>query len=298
MKTNTFYLHAVPNDGDPGASAAPPPPPASDALAPSEDVVDVDWGSVTPEMPGLDDESSHSTSPDSGEPAEAAPAEPVTPPPSPPAPTPAEAAAPPPPAPTPAPAPAPAAPVQTPEQAAAARAEHEATVRAGLEKHYQSLITEDDARELAINPEKVVPRLLAQATFDAVATMQAMWAAQGPQMVSRVAAQETTRAAAMKTFFDANTDLAKPEYKGVLDAAAQAFVAAHPNASKDDAIKGVGRVARAMLGIPEPAATTQPTPPAPRPTRPAAFVPVAPGSSATRSPVTKPKGEWDDLLDE
>lgn len=296
MKTNTFYLHAVPNDGDPGASAAPPPPPpASDDPAPSENVVDVDWGSITPEAPGLDDESSHGTSPDSGEPAEAAPPA-VTPPPSPASPPPVEAVAPPPPAPT--PAPVPAAPVQTPEQAAAARAEHEATVRAGLEKHYQSLISEEDARELAINPEKIVPRLLAQATFDAVATMQAMWAAQGPQMVSRVAAQETTRAAAMKTFFDANSDLAKPEYKSVLDAAAQAFVTAHPNANKEDAVKGVGRIARALLGLPEPAIAPPADLPSAPVTRPAAFVPVAPGGSTTRSPAARPKGEWDDVLDD
>ena len=262
-----------------------PPAPVVD-LAPSDEPIDVDWGSVTNVAPGADDGSTDTTSSDDLEPP-AAPAADTPPPPAEPAPAPAPAA-------LPSPPPAPQIPQPSAEERERVAVETKGKIIGALADHYTSMINEDVARELAINPEKVIPNLLANAIFDAVTTMQGMMTQQAPQLVQQVAAQEKAREAVANEFFSVNSDLKNPEYKSTLEAAALAFKHANPNATRDQAIKGVGVIARAMLGktqsaggAPAPAQTT---------TRPAAFIPVAAGGHSPRSPTAKPKGEWDDLV--
>jgi hypothetical protein len=169
----------------------------------------------------------------------------------------------------------------------------------GLSERYRGQLTEDDARELSLNPEKVIPRLMAQAVLDAVNSVQGVLQQQLPQVVEQTTRTSAARKEAAKSFFDANPDLAKPEYKSVLDQAAAFYRSTHPNATKEEAVKGVAKVARVTLGLPEPTTTSAPVPQTPAPTRPAAFVPVAPGGSSRPGPAGgKAKTVWDDLIDE
>lgn len=290
------YFHANPDSG--GA------PPASSAPAPSEDTVDVDWGSVTPGAPGTDEthefDDDHQPTPPPSAPAQPpagpAPTEPGTPPT-----TPAQ-----PPNSVPA-APAQAAPATPPppqlsaEEVARQQAEVTEKVISTLAERYKGQLTEEMVRDLAVSPETVIPRLLASAVFDAVSSMQGLMQQQVPQVVEQTTKKaESTRKIA-EEFFKENHDLMKPEYRSALDEAARMYKTLNPNASRADAIKGVGKLARTALGLPDPQPGSAPAspPPAPAPTtRSAAFVPAAPGGAsrpAARGP--QQPNEWTDLID-
>lgn len=288
------YFHADPDSG--GA------PPATSAPAPSEDTVDVDWGSVTPDAPGsdetheFDDQGQDPPPPPASPPASTAapqtgtPTTPVQPQPA--APTvPAQAA---PPA-------SPPPPQPSAEEVAKQQAEVTEKVITALADRYKGQLTEEMVRDLAVSPETVLPRLLASAVFDAVSSMQGLMQQQVPQVVEQTTRKaETTRKVA-EEFFKENHDLMKPEYKVALDEAARMYKTLHPNASRADAIKGVGKLARSALGLPDPqpGSGAAASPPASAPaTRSAAFVPAAPGGAArpsARGP--QQPNEWTDLID-
>lgn len=288
MKFDPFkrYQQAVPEGGE-GTAA-----PASGEPASNEVIADVDWGSVTNDAPGADDQydDRDSNLPNDSPPEGQPPASSTTPPP----------AAPPVETPPPAPpvAPPPAPPQPSAEEIAAGQEQLRKNITAELEKRYASVISEDDARELALNPEKVMPKLMAQAVMDAVNSMQIVLQQQLPKTIEETTRQSTVKQQAAAAFFKDNADLAKPEYRTALDQATQMFRATHPNATREEAIKGVAKIARVALGLPDPAAS--PTPPqtkAPS-TRPAAFVPVAAGGSSRPGPSGgRPKTVWDDLID-
>lgn len=291
------YFQANPDSG--GA------PPASSEPAPSEDTVDVDWGSVTPDTPGSDEtheyDGDQQPTPPPSAPAQP-PAGPATTETGTPPTTPAQ-----PPTPVPA-APAQAAPVTPPppqpsaEEVAKQQAEVMEKVISQLAERYKGQLTEDMVRDLAVSPETVIPRLLASAVFDAVSSMQGLMQQQVPQVVEQTTKKAETSRKVAEEFFKENHDLMKPEYRSALDEAARMYKTLHPNASRADAIKGVGKLARTALGLPDPQPASAPaaTPaPALAPiTRAAAFVPAAPGGAsrpAARGP--QQPNEWTELIE-
>jgi hypothetical protein len=299
------YLHADPGAGGGGAPTSPTAPAPDE---PSAGVTDVDWSALNPDDPGTDDTDEPSAQDLEPPPAQPAPAaqpsaQPAPATPSPPAAAPAApapVAAPPSP---PAPAAPPPAPSVSKEEQEKAQRELQKKITDTLAERYTAQISEDDARELAVNPEKVIPRLMAQAVLDAVSTVQGLMQQQLPQTVADVTSRAQAVAEAKKDFFAVNEDLAKPEYAKVLDAASAAFRAANPNADRKAIIEGVGRTARAMLGLPPKEATTTPapttTPPnEPPPTNPGAFRPVAAGGANRPAPAARPKSVWDEMIED
>lgn len=290
------YFQANPDSG--GA------PPASSEPAPSGDMPDVDWASVTPDQPGSDDGSSDPPPPqDQPPPASApAPAAPTNSPPSEPAApvAPAAPAAPTPPTPPAQPA-TPPPPAVSPEEAARQQAEVQGKVVGALTERYRGFITEELVNDLAVSPEKVLPGLLAQVAYDAVSSMVGIMQQQVPQVVQETTTRTAAQAAAAKEFFGVNHDLGKPEYQPVINEAARMYRALNPNATRADAIKGVGKLVRAQLGLPEPTAApaATPTPATPPSTRSAAFVPVAAGGASRPAPARggPQKNEWTDLIE-
>lgn len=292
------YFHANPDSG--GA------PPASSEPAPSGDMPDVDWASVTPDRPGTDEGASEpppaNDPPPAGEPASAAPPPSGAPAPAAPA-TPAAPAAPvQPPPPTPPAQPAtPPPPAVSPEEAARQQAEVQGKVVGALTERYRGFITEELVNDLAVSPEKVLPQLLAQVAYDAVSSMVGIMQQQVPQVVQETTTRTNAQAQAAKEFFGVNHDLVKPEYQPVINEAAKMYRALNPNATRAEAIKGVGKLVRAQLGLAEPTATppaATPTPPPPS-TRSAAFVPVAAGGASRPAPSKggPQKNEWTDLIE-
>jgi hypothetical protein len=301
------YMQAAP-EAAPGSAPAAEAPPATPGTPedPAEEVVN--WESLSDQQPGEDDGEETGTpgaTPGDQPPAPVAPASPSTPaapaapatPPSP-APVPPVAApavvpgTPPAPAPTPAPAtPAPAQPTQEQlaEQAKVFR-EHAIT---NLTKQYESELSDEDKQQLLTDPEKVIPRLLAKATFDGIQIAQQLTHQSIMRDLPAVQHHQSAVRAAEESFFKAHPDLAKPEYNKVLVRMAQTARELNPNGTQEQVSAAAASLARTSLGLPTPgapAATPAPAVPA-RPFSPASGSGASPGRTSS---VNK-ANEWAEL---
>lgn len=190
-----------------------------------------------------------------------------------------------PPAHAPAPAPAPAPPVQqgpqttpapTPEQLAAARAEFTTKLSGGLEENFKTQISEDDARELIVNPEKVLPKLMSKAAMAGMELAISMMQQQLPQMIKQSTSEQLSGRELETKFYSDNQDL-RGHSAVVNKMVAVAKATLDDNASQDDILKEAAALARRKLNFAAPAPTPNPADP---PARPRAFAPAKAGGAA------------------
>jgi hypothetical protein len=213
--------------------------------------------------------------------------------------TPPAPGTPPAPAPTPAPTPAPPATQElTPEQQEQQAKEFRQRAVANLAEQYAKELTDEDKAALLTEPEKILPQLLARATFDGIQIAQRLAQASMEQQMPAMQRRQAEIAQAETEFFTANPDLAKPEYQASVVQMAQTARALLPKGSRAEVAAKAAALARAHLGLPTPGAVVaaQPAPAAPAaPARP--FSPAAPGGASPGRPAagTKTENPWEEL---
>jgi len=201
---------------------------------------------------------------------------------------------------TPPPAPTevqPNAVLETAEQRAAREKAHkdwqEAQV-ASLTDLYK--LSEDDARQLTLEPEKVLPKLAARLHMDVLASIQRSLAETIPAHLTAHLTIQAQNKAAKDMLYGAWPKLNKPEFEGIVTEVGSMYRRTNKNATPEEAVKAIGRLAYAALGWPDETSSGAPPTPTPSPT-PAArpFTPATPGGggAAPRSPA--PKNEFGDL---
>lgn len=265
-------------------NAAPVEPPVADEPGSDEGV---NWNDLNNVAPGADDEEG-----ESGEGEEAPAAD--TPP--------ADAA----PAPaTPAPVvPAPVVPVQpsaqqpTPEQTAEAQRQFNEKLTAGMAEQFTKDISEEDARELIANPEKVLPKLMAKASIAGMQMAMHFMQQTLPQVVRQQANEQLSGRELEQKFYGDHKDLAA--HKAVVNKMVSvAKETLEPGASTEDILAEAASLARRKLKLDQPAA------PAAKPAasaRPAPYAPVKSGGARPTPAATpaKPAADnpWAELADD
>jgi len=263
------------------ANAAPVEPPVADEPGSDEGV---NWEDLNNVVPGNDDEEGETGE---GEEAPAADA--------PPADTPAPA--------TPAPV-APVVPVQpsaqqpTPEQTAEAQRQFNEKLTAGMAEQFTKDISEEDARELIANPEKVLPKLMAKASIAGMQMAMHFMQQTLPQVVRQQADEQLSGRELEQQFYGTHKDLAanKAVVNKMVSVAKETL---EPGASTEDILAEAASLARRKLKLDQPAATaTKPAAPA----RPAPYAPVKSGGARPTPAATpaKPAADnpWAELADD
>lgn len=190
-----------------------------------------------------------------------------------------------------------AAPVETPPPAAAtppaqppAPTEEERRVQYDKDRAAaisrlteQYAIKEEDAPALITEPEKVLPRLMAEMHARVMENVANYMQQALPHAVRRVSTAETAQQRAAKMFFDEWPELNKPEYGESVARVLAGYRQANPEAKPEDVIREGGVAALVALRIPIPERVMKrhnvDTPDATKP----GVIPPAPGG-ATRPP--------------
>lgn len=156
--------------------------------------------------------------------------------------------------------PAPAAPQLTAEETAAAQQQAVTKALEELAAKYQ--ITDDQLPEILVNPEKVLPKLLAQAHMNAVRDTLQLVQQSMPQMFEQVTTHKANTQKSVDAFYSEWPELNKPEYQQQIAASVVAYRKANPQATAEQVIKAGGALACISLGLPVPDRFTGATTPA------------------------------------
>jgi hypothetical protein len=151
-----------------------------------------------------------------------------------------------------------------------------------------------EAEALLVEPEKVLPMLLARAHMDAIDAAIAAISAAVPQMVLQVTARQQHETETERAFFTRWPQLNKPELHERIAQTAQVFRSINPKATGQEAIDAVGAQVCYLSGIPIEAKPATPPPPADR-SKP----PVPTGVGASGGPAQQKSGDfWRDFYEE
>lgn len=196
-----------------------------------------------------------------------------------------------------------APPELTPEQMEARKQQYQewrAAEETRLEAQYQ--FSEDEVAALQTEPERVLPKMAAKLFMDVQEAAVRSIVQVLPQIVGQVNTTQSRDQQASQVFLEANADLADPKFKADIMEQAVAFRKKYPKATPQEAIKGIGRMVRALHGMPNPAAEGTPTPapaPAPAGRKPAAppkpHKPAMAGAAPAAKPAAPPVNVWADL---
>lgn len=182
--------------------------------------------------------------------------------------------------------PQPAAPAQAPA-ASVATTPTAPVSPAALAKFQEALeakyaIAPEMMADLLVSPEKVLPKLLAQAHLNATRDTLAMVQHNMPHMFEQVSAQRTNTQKAVDAFYAEWPELNKPEYQKTVADAVTSYRNMNKTATAEQVIKAGGALACLTLGIPVPervlGVNTQQQAPAPVVASPRQ--PAAPGGAA------------------
>lgn len=186
-------------------------------------------------------------------------------------------------------------PVQPETQAPEVPAQPPATpeaIRAAEMQYMQQLqglyqFDEQTALKLQTEPEKVLPALAAKLHLDVMKTVMGQVRGMLPQMLEVQTQSSALETKAKEQFFSAWPEL-KGYDKQVMEVG-RMFRQINPSAPAEEAVKRIGEIAMATLGMQRAAQQQAPAPAAPN----AAFRPAAPGRTAAPQ---APAGMWEDLL--
>lgn len=268
-------------------NTAPVEPPVADEPGSDEGV---NWGDLNNVAPGADDDDDQPAGDvPAADPAPAAPA--------------ADPAVPPV---TPAPAQPPVAPVQpaaqqpTAAEVAEAQRQFNEKLTTGMAEQFTKEISEEDARELIANPEKVLPKLMAKASIAGMQMAMHFMQQTLPQVVRQQANEQLSGRELEQQFYSANRDLSahKTVVNKMVSVAKETL---EPGASTEDILKEAASLARRKLKLAEPVASA--APPAPDPAgAPKPYAPVKSGGARPTPAATpaKPASDniWTELADD
>lgn len=133
-----------------------------------------------------------------------------------------------------------------------------------LLKRFEALfpISEEDTLTLRSEPEKVLPKMAAAATYASIRQTIAYLSTNLPHMMEEVLRTREARTTAEDMFWSSNPNLDRAKHRDSLVRFGQAYRTANPTASVDQFIKDVGLMVAAANGaLPKPAADPAPPPP-------------------------------------
>lgn len=163
--------------------------------------------------------------------------------------------------------------------------------------------SDDDARTMTVEPEKVLPRKLAEMHANIVETVVAVLGAQLPGVVEALADGKRQRASTEDAFYKMFPALKKAEFRETVESSLRVAKQLDPKAPVQDVLRQAGIIASMKHRVPLPkellgdaagAASPEPTPQKPKR---AGFVPASPGASAAGS-TGKRRNEFEALADE
>jgi hypothetical protein len=206
---------------------------------------------------------------------------------------PAEAEAPQPPAEAEAPAQQPPQqqpPALTPEALAKARND-------AIQRIAQRFTFTDEEREsLREEPEKVLPSLAARLQVETYEMVLAALHSVLPTLIGQAIQGHQVAQTTHSKFLERWPELKDPRYEPVIREVAAQYRKAFPNATPEDAIEDIGRIAMRKLGIKpkSPEQKARPTSPSPR-----SYVPAGRGAASSAQPVKKPEPNlWAELVED
>lgn len=191
---------------------------------------------------------------------------------------------------------------QTPEEVQAAVTKAREDARSKLTEQFK--LTEEQADNLISDPNTVLPQLAADLYLDLFDSMMQGLQTQVPAMIQNYQRQQEVRQAADKAFYGAWPQLAKPEYRQVIDRIASTYQQLNPTADAEKAVKEIGAQAWVALRLPidelvritNAGQETVETPPA---TPPANVSHIPANSGGTRIETPKPElNEFGELAEE
>jgi hypothetical protein len=155
-------------------------------------------------------------------------------------------------------------------------------------------IDESDARDLAVEPEKVLPKLAARVYVDTVEAVTGVLGAQLPNVVRELLRLERSREKAEDTFYSKFPALKDAKFEKSVHSAIKVVRAQNPTASMEEVVTQAGITASLANKIPLPAEFVGEAP-APAPTaKPRSFRPAQPGASRPTAP-PGPTNEFEKL---
>ena len=192
--------------------------------------------------------------------------------------------------PAPAPQEAQAPPALTPEALAKARND-------AIQRIAQRFTFTDEEREsLREEPDKVLPSLAARLQVETYEMVLAALHSVLPTLIGQAIQGHQVAQTTHSKFLERWPELKDPRYEPVIREVAAQYRKAFPNATPEDAIEDIGRIAMRKLGIKpkSPEQKARPTSPSPR-----SYVPAGRGAASSAQPVKKPEPNlWAELVED
>lgn len=145
--------------------------------------------------------------------------------------------------------------------------------REGEHKRLQEtyFVTDEDAQELLLEPQKVLPKLAANMHMQVMQEVHQMMQQVLPRQIQAVQSSISAETEAKNAMFSRWPGL--KEHEAQVLQIGKMFRALNPNASKEEALERIGAMTYQALGMEIPPAPNA-APPAPAPARPAPFRPA------------------------
>lgn len=183
------------------------------------------------------------------------------------------------------------APQQSAEELQKQREEWREKMSEQLEKHFAGMLTEDDARDLISEPEKVLPKMFARSYLDMYDSIMAGMAQQMPNQVQNLISAQKQAVTAESTFYDRWPQLKEAKGDTVMRTI-QAYRQLNPEASLQQTVEEAGAMAMVALRMP-----LEPDKPPVQADKVIPFTPAPPGSSKP-APKQKKQTEFEILAQE
>jgi len=183
-----------------------------------------------------------------------------------------------------------APPALTPEALAKARND-------AIQRIAQRFTFTDEEREsLREEPEKVLPSLAARLQVETYEMVLAALHSVLPTLIGQAIQGHQVAQTTHSKFLERWPELKDPRYEPVIREVAAQYRKAFPDATPEDAIEDIGRIAMRKLGIKpkSPEQKARPTSPSPR-----SYVPAGRGAASSAQPVKKPEPNlWAELVED
>jgi len=178
----------------------------------------------------------------------------------------------------------------TPEVVAQARAD-------AIKRIAQRFSFSDEEREaLQVEPHKVLPDLAARLQVETYEMVLAALHSVLPGLINQAVHGHHVAQTTHSKFLERWPDLGDPRYEPTIREVAAQYRKAFPNATPEEAIEDIGRIAMRKLGIKpkSPEQKARPTSPSPR-----SYVPAGAGAASSSRPARKPEPNlWAELVED
>jgi hypothetical protein len=156
---------------------------------------------------------------------------------------------------------------------------------------------DDEAKQLLLEPEKVLPKLAAKLHMDVMEKIRQELGAAIPAHLEAHTRIQAMNKAAHDMLYGAWPALNKPEYEGLVREVGVMYRKTNAKATPEEAVKAIGRLAYAALGWDIPGAPPSGTPPATPSSTPATprHTPATPGGGGAAPRPAVPKNEFGEL---